>query len=311
MESNLDILNTFTIDTLPDLDVVTLGALELFKDSTLPQIDFHQFKRPLVVGSGNAFVTGKMLFDDVNAIFADESSYKDILETHTSIDGAFLISAGGGKHAIEIAQALQQHSLTTILLTNNKEAPARGFLAPENIVVFPKNREPYTYNTSTYMGMLLSKTYEDEQSILDFIHNEVISKIPKNLSSYTAFYLIVPENFSDMCEMFRTKFDELFGPKLMGRVFTYEQTKHAKTVVQDEKELFISFGVENTIFGNGENRIFIPLPEDADYVTLLAIGYFCIGHVQKQFPPYYKNRIEAYTKEASDIFGSTITPIVS
>lgn len=310
MASSLEIVSTFTEDSLPTLDTVTLGALELFYEHAVPTVDFKKFKRPLVVGSGNALVTGRLLFDDVDAVFGDESSYLQKLETITDIDGAFLISASGSKHAIEIVKTLIEKKLEVVLLTNNTEAPAKEFLSDSSVCVYPKNREPYTYNTSTYMGMLLSKTHEDTQEIADFITHTVTPLISSNLSSYSAFYIIVPEHFSAVSEMFRTKFDELFGPKLMGRIFSFEQTKHAKTVIRGDRELFISFGVDNATFGNPEHRLNIPLPLGADYVAMMAIGYFVVGQIQNQFPPYYKERIKAYTQETSETFGSTITVIV-
>lgn len=310
MGKNEEILRTFTLKNLPDLDIVVLGSLELFSHAEVPFVDYEQFKRPLVVGSGNAAVTGRLLFDDVDAVFADESSYMQALSTAPSIDGAFLISASGGKHAIEITQVLQKRSIKTVLLTNNEHAPAKDFLPDDSVFVFPKNREPYTYNTSTYMGMLLSKTHEEASEIQNFIENTVAPLIPDNLQKYDAFYFIVPEAFNNVRDMFKTKFDELFGPKLMARIFTFEQTKHAKTVIAYEKELFVSFGVHNVVFGDATQRLSVPLPDDCDYAAFMAIGYYVIGHIQKQFPPYYKNRIEAYAQETSETFGSTINPIV-
>lgn len=305
-----ELLTNFTLQNLPELDLVTLGALELFSETILPEVNYRTFNRPLIVGSGNAAVVGRLIFDDADAVFADESSYLQKLVSAEAIDGAYLISASGGKHAIEIAKVLKERSIKTILLTNNAQAPAKEIVGEQNSFIFPKNREPYTYNTSTYMGMLLTKTFEDERSLLDFINSEVVTKIPTTLSSYSAFYFIVPNHFAEVSEMFETKFNELFGPRLMARVFTLEQTKHAKTVIPLEKELFISFGVENTFFGAPENRLLIPLPSDADYVAMMAIGYVVIGNIQKQFPPYYKERIETYCKETSEMFGSLISPIV-
>jgi hypothetical protein len=72
----------------------------------------------------------------------------------------------------------------------------------------------------------------------------------------------------------------------------------------------VSFGVENTQFGLPENRLTIPLPADADYAAMMAVGYVFVGHIQKQFPPYYKDRVVEYCKETSAMFGSTINPIV-
>jgi hypothetical protein len=303
-------MRTFTKESLPELDVVALAALELFETIDLPTLDYNQFKRPLVVGSGNAAVAGKLLFDDVDAVFADESSYIQKLSAIPTIDGAFLISASGSKHAITVSTDLKQRGIPTVLLTNNADAPAREIVGSENTFVFPKNREPYTYNTSTYMGMLLAKTNEDVNLLSDFIKAEVLPRVPADLSTYDAIYFIVPEVFTEMREMFQTKFNELFGPKLMARVFTLEQTKHAKTVIPIERELFVSFGVENVLFGKPEHRVFIPLPEGADYAAMMAVGYVFVGQIQKQFPQYYKERVEAYCRETSEAFGSKISVIV-
>lgn len=303
-------LDTFTLEALPDLDLVTKGALELFAAHELPKPDLKRFNRPLVVGSGNAAATGVMLFDDTDAVFADESSYLQKLDAIPAIDGAYVISASGSKHAVGIIEALIARSIPTVLLTTVEASPA-GMLLPSEVVhVYPKNREPYTYNTSTYLGMLLSKTNEDPTAIAAHIETVVENCLPQDLGDYDAFFFILPERFAPVKTMFETKFDELFGPKLMRRIFTYEQTKHAKTVVPSAKELFISFGEENTVFGEVHNRVHIPLPEDANYGAVMAIGYVVIGHIQKQFPPYFKERVEAYAKETSAMFGSTINPIV-
>ncbi|OGH90483.1 MAG: hypothetical protein A2479_04025 [Candidatus Magasanikbacteria bacterium RIFOXYC2_FULL_39_8] len=307
---NLEILQTFGLDTLPNLDVVVLGALELFDKTGIPTLDLGDYKIPLVLGSGNAAVTGRILFDDKNAIFADESTYKRKLENIKGIDGAILLSASGSKHAIALSQDLLSHGIETRLLTNNQEAPAKKYINDDNFFVFPKNREPYTYNTSTYMGMILGKTKENPKNIKKFITDEVDPIIPKNLADYDAFYVLIPERFDAFREMLATKFDELFQPKVSGRVFTPEQSKHAKSVVKYDKELFISFGYDNTQFGLPKNRLNIPLPVDVDYGTLMAVSYYVMGNMQKQHEPYFKNGIEDYVKKAGEAFGITLGVIV-
>ncbi len=133
-------LEEFNLTTLPDLDEVVLGALTFFKSAKLPEVDFAQFKRPLVVGSGNAAVVGRLLFDDVDAVFADESSYTEKLTHIPALDGAVLISASGSKHAVGIAKTLKERGLRTLLLTNNKNAPAREIVGDDSTFVFPKVR---------------------------------------------------------------------------------------------------------------------------------------------------------------------------
>ncbi|MDP3698705.1 MAG: hypothetical protein Q8R47_03890 [Nanoarchaeota archaeon] len=72
--------------------------------------------------------------------------------------------------------------------------------------------------------------------------------------------------------------------------------------------LFISIGYQNNLFG--KHKLSIPLPPDADFATLKAVGYFIIGNIQKQHPSYFKNNIESYTKGISKVFGQEIKPIV-
>lgn len=309
METYLDRMNSFTLEDLPDLDEVVMAALALFAETPPPKLQLEQFKRPLVVGSGNAAITGRILYSDSDAVFADESTFESKLAT-ASVDGVVLISASGSKHAVQIAEKAKAHGLKTVLLTNNENAPARSVVSDDYVYVFPKNREPYTYNTSTYLGMVLAKTGERPAEIAHFIESEIAQRIPNNLASQSAFFLMVPEQFDVIRSMFTTKFDELFSSQLMGRVFTYEQTKHAKTVVPNETELFINFGLHNTVFGSEAERVDIPLPENVGPAAMIAIGYYCIGQIQKQFPPYFKESIVRYTEEASRLFGQTITPIV-
>lgn len=305
------ILDTFDEQSLPDLDVAVLGALELFREVTVPSFDISQFAHPLVLGSGNAEVTGRILFNEHDAIYADESTCSKKLESaREGIKNAVIISASGKKHAVEITENLKERGITTWLLTNNPDAPARAHVDDARVLVFPKNREPYTYNTSTYMGIILGKTGEDPARIHEFITKEVTPHIRDDFGKYDAFYLIIPPECIPIRDMLLTKFDELFGARVSGRVFTLEQSKHAKTVVPSPTEFFISFGEKNELFGDQAHRLHIPLPKDTDYVTLMAIGYYVIGHIQKQHPPYFKERIKAYTDAASHMFNQKLAPVV-
>ncbi len=301
-----EILNSFTLDDLPDLDVVVIGALELLTEADLPESN-TPFRRPLVIGSGNAAATGRILFRNNDAIFADESSYQNALARVPEIDGIVLISASGGKHAKLIAEALDQDKRPKILLTNNPKAPAAAYFSKDRIRIFPKNREPYTYNTSTYLSMILADTDERAGEIKQFIEG-IEDNV--NFANYSSFTFILPSQFTELREMLRTKFDELFGPKLIGRIFIEEEIKHAKTVVPDNKELFISFGVENNQYGLPVNRLPIVLPNNADYGTVMAISYYIVGLIQKAHPPHFKEHIANYCEQASAVFNQDIKPIV-
>ena len=306
---NSETLGTFDINNIPNLDVAVLGALELFQREKLPTIKLDTFKRPLVVGSGNAEATGRIIFEDWDAVFASESNYEQKLKDIHSIDSVIIISASGGKHAPLIAKRAKELGKDIALITNNPHAEAMQFVASDRVFVFPKNREPYTYNTSTYMGMILGKTHEDALNIQNFIEEHIKTLSMPDFSKYDRYFLIVPTRFSGIIRMLQVKFIELFGKKIARDVETSEYMKHAVTVVPSN-ELFISFGDRNMVWGASENRLNIPLPEYAGYATMMAIGYYVIAQIQKSKPPFFRENIVAYTKDVSKIFGSTISPIV-
>ena len=60
-KSNIELMQSFTLKNIPFLDTCVLAALDLFAQEDVPQIKIP-YKRPLVVGSGNAAATGKIIF---------------------------------------------------------------------------------------------------------------------------------------------------------------------------------------------------------------------------------------------------------
>lgn len=297
--------------SLIDLDVCVLNALKLFIREGLPSLSLGNFSRPLVVGSGNAAATGRILLEDQDAVFADESRYEKALDAVESIDGAILISASGSKHAPIIAKDLKDRDLETRLLTCNPNAPAKKHIDPDKVFIFPHQPEPYTYNTSTYMSMILAKTRENPQEILDHIENAVnqsLSTLTTPLRDFDAFYLIVPEKFDGVRQMLTTKFVELFARRIARDIFTSEQAKHATTLVPTERELFISLGYKNELWG--QHRLNIPLPANANYGAIMAVGYYVIGKIQAAKPPWFKESVARYCETAAKWFGTELPIMV-
>ncbi len=308
-------MSSFDPKSLIDLDQGVLNALNLFLDpvTEFPRPNLKQFQRPLVVGSGNAIATGRIIFDSYDAVFADEGSYKGKLDAIKSIDGVVLLSASGGKHAPIIAKDVKAAGRKIILFTCNPSPLAKNDVS--ELHVFPSQAEPYTYNTSTYMGMLMACLIDDPRAearkILDHIHNVVdptLQQWGKRLGDFNAFYLLVPEEFDLIRIMLATKFVELFARRIARDVFTWEQSKHATTVVETPRELFLAFGRENTTFG--KDRLNIPLPENATYPAIMATGYYVIGRLQAQKPAWFKEGVESFAQRASKLFGQKIEPIV-
>ena len=305
---NLRIMQTFTEGNLPSLSQCTLGALELFSEEGLPDVKIKEFKRPLIVGSGNAIVTAKVLYRDQDAIFADETNYKSALDKNC--DGVLVFSASGGKHAPIIAEEAKKRGKGVQLITCTSSSQAEEIVGKENTIVTKKNREPYTYNTSTYMGWIFAKTRESPDSIREFILNNVKPSVSSKLENYNGFLLVTPDQFSSLNQLFEVKFIELFGRKVARDVKSYEELKHAITVVPSETELCISFGQGEIDFTG--DKLNIPLPENCGPAAMMAIGYYVIGLIQEQHPQYFKNNIKNYVERNSKgKFGKALSVIVN
>ncbi len=308
------VMDHFTVRNIPNLDICVLAALELFSSAKIPIIKVP-YKRPMVVGSGNAAATGKILFEKTDAVFADESTFEIKLKNIKKIDGVVLISASGSKHAPIIAKSAKRYKKHVTLITNTKDSQAHKFLDMKHKYdeyLFPKNREPYTYNTSTYMGPILGLTKEDPKKIMQFIKSKVDKvKLPP-FKKYKGYYLAVPEQFEGVIRLLNVKFIELFGRKISRDIETFEYIPHATTVVPSN-ELFITFGHKLDKKAKpliSKNHLHIPLPKNADYAAMMAIGYYVIGKIQASHPAWFKQNIQGYMKKASKVFGKQMKAIV-
>jgi len=81
-----------------------------------------------------------------------------------------------------------------------------------------------------------------------------------------------------------------------------------KLIAYLREELFIAFGRENTTLG--KERLNIPLPPNPTYPAIMAVGYYVIGRIQAQKPPWFRESLESFAKRASEVFGQKIEPIV-
>jgi len=311
IKTNIDLMNEFTIDNLPDLDVAVSAALEMLAEHKLSRININQYERPLVVGSGNAEATGRIIFADSDAIFASESTVDDKLANISDIDEVIIVSASGGKHAPIIARKAKLANKHTTLITNTANSAVTKELSDDDLTVhlYPKNREPYTYNTSTYLAMILGFTGEDPSIIKQFIDNQISNIALPDLSRFQRYYLIVPPQFAGIIRMLQVKFIELFGRNIARDVETAEYVRHATTVAPSD-ELFISFGDTNDLWGDPGNRLNIPLPVDGNYGTMMAVGYYIVAQIQKSQQQYFKQNIESYCSFISGVFKENIQPIV-
>lgn len=280
---------------LINLDEAVINALNLFIKKPTPKLNLNYFSFPMVVGSGNAYNAGQVLFSTQKAIYADESNFKEIIKSYQKlinkqiIQDAIIISASGEKDSVWEVKLAKKYKLKTTLLTCNQDSSAAK--VADKVLKFNKVSEPYTYNTSTYMGMLIAATGEIPGKIKKFI---LTLKFPKDFVSYNAYSFVLPDKFGAVCPMLDIKKSELFGPFLSIRAFTNGNARHAKFVIRSKKELVISIGIKNNYYGLKSHRWDISLPKFLDKAGLMALTYFIIGKIQASKPNYFKKYVKFY-----------------
>jgi hypothetical protein len=290
---------------LPNLDETVLAALDFFLKNEPASLNLKAFSFPLVVGSGNAYNTGQIIFSGQPAIIATESNFKQILTDYKKlmatkvITQAIIISASGEKDSIWEIKLAKKNSLKTTLLTCSPDSSAAKLA--DKVIVFKKLPEPYTYNVSTYLGIIAAAGKENVSGIKKIIAS---LKLPANLKKYKAFSFILPDEFTAIAPMLEIKRNELFGPYVSLRAFSFGEARHAKFVNNYEKELVISFGA-NKYFGLKNNRWQIKIPKNAGNSFIMALAYYLIGKIQESKPPYFKKNIAKFCLEGPAAYGST------
>lgn len=281
-----------------NLDENVILALDFFSKNAPPSFDPLEFNLPFVVGSGNAYNTGLIIFSEKAAIFADESNFRKLIPAFEKaisdrlITQAVAISASGGKDSVWEIELAKKYALKTTLLTTKAESDAAKIA--DNVVVFKSIDEPYTYNVSTYMGMILSTTRENPDKIKQYVQSLTF---PANFENYEAYSFILPDKYLNICPMLEIKKSELFGPNLSLRAFSQGQARHAKFVIRSEKELVISLNFKNEYFGHPSHRWDISTPDEFSFASIMAITYYVVGKIQSSKPQFYKDNIKNYVED--------------
>jgi len=298
-----------------NLDLCVLEALAFFADlkekvangeidpdKGLKSIKPDPKKAVMVLGSGNAILTGQYIYRNSPAVFANQDDYETVLNRYQPcmcLEQIVIISASGKKDAADIAKKLNESDqyAPRLLLTTNRNAPAAEYV--NDIICFPAmDDEPYTYNVSTYMSMLLGTSDEDPAAITRFLEDEL--EIPNNLGSYSAYYFLVPAEYEHIGEMFNIKFREIFGCHVGGRASTSAHAKHGLFVHPSEEELVVGLGVNNRLHGYSRFNVEIP---DLGPARLMALGYYLIGQIQRRKYPWFKLNIDDYRDRVRTLSG--------
>lgn len=291
-------------NNLPNLDETVIKALDFFTKNKPKHFNLKSFVLPLVVGSGNAFNTAQIIFSGSPAIIANESNFKKTLSAYKkliknkTVDSAIIISASGEKDSVWETKLAKKAGLKTTLLTCHSESTAAKLA--DSVMVYKKLPEPYTYNVSTYLGIILSASGENARDIKDYI---VKLKLAKDFKKYTSYSFVLPDEFAAIAPMLEIKRNELFGPYLSLRAFSFGEARHAKFVNNSDKELVISFG-ENKYFGLKANRLEIKIPKNAGNSFMMALSYYLIGKIQAVKPAYFKKNIASFCQNGPKAYGS-------
>lgn len=290
---------------LTNLDESLISALKFFQKKPVPKLIKLDDGLKIIVGSGNAYNAAKIIFKDQVALFASESDFKaklksaQVLIAKGVIKDLIVISASGEKDAIWEVEEANKHKLNTILMTCSPNSSAAKLA--NKTIVYDKIAEPQTYNISTYLGMILSKTKENPKEIEKFIKT---LKLPKNFKNYKAYSFILPDEFVAISPMLDIKKHELFGHHVSIRSFSFGEARHAKFVIPSKDELVISLG-GNKYFGIKDHRFQIKMPKNYSAGLVMALTYFIIGKIQENKAAYYKKNIANYCKQAPLAYGQT------
>lgn len=289
----------FNENSLPSLKEVVIWALELFSEKKPDKIKFKNFKKRAIIWSWNAILAWKILFKDWENFFATENDYKNILNINW-IDWITILSASWWKHSSIMAKFFQDKWYEIELITCTENSKTSWIIWNENCIITSKNPEPYTYNTSTYLWWILWATWENPEKILEFL-NELEEWLKDfDFTQFKWFLFALPSEFWLASWMIDTKFIELFWREISRDIKTFEELKHACSVVVSKDELLIKFWTEKTL-NNSEvyfnwEELEILIPEDFWYAWILFLWYFISWKIQEQMPDYFRESIWKYVE---------------
>jgi fructoselysine-6-P-deglycase FrlB-like protein len=221
------------------------------------------------MGSGSAGCVSKLFVEKFNGSALNISNYKRFFErTPKKIRvSIYIISASGGKDAINMAQFLKSKNLKANLITCNKDAPAKKFV--KKIFVFPTLKEPPTYNVSTYSSMIYWLFKDDIKKIKNLIKK---IEIP-NLRKYKYIFFLASDKYDVIAEMASRKVAEtLEGIGSNGDGFS--NSVHGMLRQPNKKRLVFCLNQK------------YPLKEDVyelnidSHLGLMLITYYIIGRNQ-------------------------------
>ena len=186
------------------LDFYVIKTLEYLEKWNFPKFKIEKNEKNIFMGSGSAACVAKLLAERFNGSTLNVSNYKRFFKkiSKESTASTYIISASGGKDAVNMAKFLNKMNLKPNLITCNESAPAEKLC--NKTFVFPALKEPPTYNVSTYSSMIYWLFGENIKEIKSLIKN---IKIP-NLRKYKYIFFLAADKYDTIAKMTSRKIAE-------------------------------------------------------------------------------------------------------
>jgi hypothetical protein len=192
-------------EKIEKLDHYAIKTLESLPNWKYPELKIEKSGKNIFMGSGDAANTGKIFAQILGGRALNVCNYQIFFENEPNRDSdIYIVNASGGKDGLKMAKWLTERNWHPKLLTNNPEPPAGKYLRPEDIFVFPADKEPPTYNVSTYASMIYWLLKEDLPQIEDKIKN---LEIP-DLRKYKFIFFMVQDKYETLGRMATRKIAE-------------------------------------------------------------------------------------------------------
>jgi len=186
------------------LDFYVTKTLEYLEKWNFPKFKIEKNEKNIFMGSGSAACAAKLFAERFNGSTLNVSNYKRFFKgiSKESTASTYIISASGGKDAVNMAKFLNKMNLRPNLITCNESAPAKKLC--NKLFVFPSLKEPPTYNVSTYSSMIYWLFGENIKEIKSLIKN---IKIP-NLRKYKYIFFLATDKYDTIAKMTSRKIAE-------------------------------------------------------------------------------------------------------
>ena len=278
-------------ETIFTLDYYVKRALDFFKEDLDFTLYIPESSHTLVIGSQNGYLTGRIIYRFANRNFSyakEVLAQYEIDKKKEVAEDVTIVSASGSRNIVTIARyALNQDLRVNAIVCSPDSDLKKEFGNDINEIYVPVIDEPLTINTVTYGKMIQGVTHEDIYDIRKFV--ELLKEPKGGYSNYKAFVLLFPDHMPEVAAMVDWKLEEMLG-RIVGSLATnLTNFQHGADIVDFEKEIYVSIGVENNYYGSPERRFRINVPGHFGPLGFLMTGYWIVGQIQKNHPGFQRD----------------------